>query len=605
MPAFSANNSQVQLVISRANTTAPANAATQLKYVFFGNGVTGVGPAEYNDYLTPVTFGHSAAAGANSIAAYSMFRPNLPEDFTSPGPVTIYFNTDNSRLATPQIRRKPDIAAADGANNTFFPLGPAQDVPFDADPNFPNFYGTSCASPHAASVAALIIEAHKPKVLTPAQVKTIMQLNAFPHDLDPYYSSGTATADNGGKVSVTVSSDNDTNAGTGSMDPNSWTVHYTGTGYLKTLLFNPEGTGPTGGNPTGGNFSGLTNADFLNSAMYKSTPGMVFNSGGFVAGTATGLSAADVAATFTNAAPLPSTNAYFWTLNLTAADQKFTGGKTFRFNVERNQQQDAQTPQGMTTPSVLYGQTGEYSADILGSAVRIPEYADEKKVLPGMTFSGTIVDGGKTYPFSGRIANKVGQGYSPLDGFGFVNAEAATAAPVPTAGVVSRKVHGSAGTFDVVLPLTGTAGIECRAPGDNGSYQLVYTFVQTVAGIANAKASVTSGTGAVASTVFGPAQNQVTVNLTGVTNAQHLVVTLSGVLTNAGTVASNVAARMDVLVGDVNASGRTDASDVTAVRNATVSVASKSNFRLDVDSSGRIDAADVAITRSDTVTALP
>jgi len=62
------------MVIARANATTPPSGM-QLKYVFFGNGLTGMGPAEYNNYLTPVTFGHSAAAGANSVAAYSMFRP--------------------------------------------------------------------------------------------------------------------------------------------------------------------------------------------------------------------------------------------------------------------------------------------------------------------------------------------------------------------------------------------------------------------------------------------------------------------------------------------------------------------------------------------------
>src|SRR5205807_5321302 len=180
-------------VISRSNTTAPAVAADQLKYVFFGNGLTGVGPAEYNNYLTPVTFGHSAAAGANSVAAYAVFRPNLPEDFTSPGPVAIYFDTNNNPLAPPQLRLKPDVAAAAGANNTFFPLGPVQDVPFDTDTQYPNFYGTSAASPHAAALAALTLQAHGGSgSLTPAEVKTIMQVTAFPHDLDPYFAAGTA-----------------------------------------------------------------------------------------------------------------------------------------------------------------------------------------------------------------------------------------------------------------------------------------------------------------------------------------------------------------------------------------------------------------------------
>src|SRR5438093_1690579 len=43
----------------------------------------------------------------------------------------------------------------------------------------------------------------------------------------------------------------------------------------------------------------------------------------------------------------------------------------------------------------------------------------------------------------------------------------------PLASVASRKVHGSAGTFDIDLPLTGTAGIECRRGGPNGDYEMV------------------------------------------------------------------------------------------------------------------------------------
>ena len=619
VPTFNADGySQVQLVIARSNTTAPANAANHFKYIMFGDGIGGIGPAEYNNYLTPVTFGHSAAAGANSVAAYSCFRPNLPENFTSPGPVTIYFDANNNRLATPQVRRKPDVAAADGSNNTFFPLGPAQDVPFDADSNYANFYGTSAASPHAAAIAALVIQSHGgPGSLKPAQVKTLMQLSAFPHDLDPYASAGTATTTEGGTVTVGIISDSSANTNTGMNDPNSWSVSYTGPGSLRTISFNPQGTAATGGNPTGGNFSGdaagPTVADFLNptpgvnSTYYKYTPGMVFQSGSFLntSTTSTGLTPADATATFTNAAPFPSTlatSSFFWTLNL-AFDGNFTTSKLFHFNVARNQQQDAQVPQGMTTPSVLYGQTGQYSADILGDGVLIPEYADTKTVLPGMTFSGTVVDGATTYPFTGRIGNRIGQGYSVLDGYGFMNVEAAVQATLPTPGVVSRKTHGTAGTFDLPLPLTGAVATEPRIPDANNGYQLVYTFAETVNSVGTA--TVTQGTGAVASSAVGPNPNQVTVNLTGVTNAQRMIVTLSGVLGNSGTTLAAIPANVNILVGDVNASGRTDSGDVALVRSKGVVAVDQSNFLYDVNLSGRVDSGDVTTTRSYTVTALP
>ena len=44
---------------------------------------------------------------------------------------------------------------------------------------------------------------------------------------------------------------------------------------------------------------------------------------------------------------------------------------------------------------------------------------------------------------------------------------------------VSRKMHGAA-AFDIDLPLTGTAGIECRTGGVNGDHQVITTFPSPV-----------------------------------------------------------------------------------------------------------------------------
>jgi hypothetical protein len=62
---------------------------------------------------------------------------------------------------------------------------------------------------------------------------------------------------------------------------------------------------------------------------------------------------------------------------------------------------------------------------------------------------------------------------------------------------------------------------------------------------------------------------------------------------------------MGVLVGDVNASGRVDAADVSLVRQQTLQPIDSTNFREDVNTSGRIDAADVSIVRQQTLTSLP
>jgi hypothetical protein len=626
IPALSTSGTQVQMVISRSNSTAPANAATELKYVFFGNGTRNCGPAEYTSYLMPVTFGHSAAAGANSVAAYDVFRPNIPEHFSSTGPVTIYFDANNNRLATPQVRLKPDVAAANGVNNTFFPLG---NVPVEADSvydpdTFPNFYGTSAASPNAAALAALVIQSHGgPHSLTPQQVKTILQLSAFPHDLDPHVATGTATASNGGKVSIAISSDGDTNLGLGGNDPNSWSVSYSGSGYVKTLNFNPEGTPQTGGNPTGGNFNGFTPMDFLTPSDYKYTPGLVFTST-FLVGNLVGINSADVTHTRSNPAPAPSNpdpsnpTEHEWTLNLTFADNKMTTGGIYRFNAGRKQQQDATVPQGLTNSGASIGLVGrgvslfrpDSDADLLGDGVFIPEDPNGTNIQPGMTFSGTIVDGANTIPFNGRIKNKIGHGYSVLDGFGFINAEAATAATLPVPGVVSRKTHGNAGNFDIPLAINGIAGIECRSGGTNNDYTLVFTFDRPVATSGNA--TVTQGTATITPAPAGSTNpsvgtnpNQVVVNLTGVANAQHLIVKLSNVQDTSGNTFSAVSARMDVLLGDVDGSGRVDSTDVFQVRQQSLQNANSSNFRMDVDESSRIDSTDIFIVRQHTLTSLP
>src|SRR5207302_9878450 len=94
------------------------------------------------------------------------------------------------------------------------------------------------------------------------------------------------------------------------------------------------------------------------------------------------------------------------------------------------------------------------------------------------------------------------------------------------------------------------------------------------------------------------------VNLTGVPNASHLSVTLNGVTDSANNV-GDVSGHMDVLFGDVNATGRTDSGDITAVRNKTVSIPDQQTFRFDVNTSGRIDSGDVTATRNATVTVLP
>jgi hypothetical protein len=93
--------------------------------------------------------------------------------------------------------------------------------------------------------------------------------------------------------------------------------------------------------------------------------------------------------------------------------------------------------------------------------------------------------------------------------------------------------------------------------------------------------------------------------LTGVSNAQHLVVTLSCVQDTSGGTFADVPARMDVLLGDVNAIGLVDGNDVSAVQGQTRNSVDATNFMFDVDLSGLIDGNDVSFTQSQTRSSLP
>lgn len=391
---------QVQMVISRANVPTAPTPATRLRYKM----LNAASPAEYFSYTTPITYGHNSAAGANGVAAYSPFTPNIPEDFTSTGPVRIVWDRFNHRIPdAQQIRLKPEMAAMDGGNTTFF----TSDTGRDLD-TFPNFFGTSAAAPTAAAIAALVLQNKGgPGSVTPAQMRTMLQRSAFQHDLDPYSATGQAIATpNRGKVTVTMAGDN---SSTSVTDANGTTISYVGPSHITSITFDA-----TGGNPGGG------------SVVNPSTPGLVFDgravsAGGqpFVVGAGSvGLTAADVTATLLDAAPAPSVAGMFNRLKLDFAPFKFNGGKALRFGLDRDEQRSAFFPPAGDS------RNGS-SADLAGSIVRIPAGT---VASGGITFTGTLADGST---FSGVVKNRIGAGWTFLDGFGFINAESAVSQPIP------------------------------------------------------------------------------------------------------------------------------------------------------------------------------
>jgi hypothetical protein len=159
--------------------------------------------------------------------------------------------------------------------------------------------------------------------------------------------------------------------------------------------------------------------------------------------------------------------------------------------------------------------------------------------------------------------------------------------PLQITSVVSRKTHGSAGNFDINLPLSGEPGLESRSTG--GNHTFVFTFSNNVV---SGNASVTGGTGSVSgSPAFSG--NTMTVNLTGVTDDQQVAVTASSVTDNFGQMLPNTAVSANILGGDTTANKSVDSSDVIATKQQMGAAVDANNFRADANANGTINASDV------------
>ena len=280
---------------------------------------------------------------------------------------------DGTRLAKSVVRQKPDVSAPDGGNTSFF-IG---DTTEDAD-TLPNFFGTSAAAPHAAAVAALLLQkAGGPGTLAPADIRTILQSSAPAHDLQPSFAAASAKA---GQASVTLGASGDGNAFSGANPygfvlalkaPVGWT--------LQDATLDVSGS----------------NAQRV--LLGTSKPGMQFDptSTGFpfTIGGLQGIPfTAITASTLATAAPFSQQ------LTLSFAPGAFTTGVSVTFGVDRD----------------------ETALNAAGNSMDL---------LAGGTLSGTVLDAnGKKHAFTAPVTTgKVGTGWNFVSGFGRVDAPAALA----------------------------------------------------------------------------------------------------------------------------------------------------------------------------------
>jgi len=210
--------------------------------------------------------------------------------------------------------------------------------------------------------------------------------------------------------------------------------------------------------------------------------------------------------------------------------------------------------------------------------------------------SHVLLNDGRAYSWGRNESGKLGLGYewngnstrvpSPTE-IDFNWALATT--PTSLVAVKSRIQHGAAGSFDLTLdlsqPANGNVTVESRVT--SSGHSLVFQFSDAVTSIESASV-IPSGNAT--ATYSG---NEVIVALSGLTNAQRITVSLSGIN---GT--GSAQASFGLLTGDINSSRSVNATDISGIKARSGQTVNDSNFRFDLNASGGINATDISAVKA-------
>src|SRR5207237_917143 len=175
--------------------------------------------------------------------------------------------------------------------------------------------------------------------------------------------------------------------------------------------------------------------------------------------------------------------------------------------------------------------------------------------------------------------------------------------PLVNVSAKSEVIHGTAGPFDIDLPLYAGAtgpgrGVECRN-ASGGGYTIIFNFTNSVTAVGGVTSTCGTPTAAI-----GADNHQVLVSLSaGACNAQYITVQLNNVSDGTNTISPAVT--FGLLIGDTSGNGAVNAADVAQTKAQSGTAACPPNFREDVNGNGIINASDVALVKFNVGNSLP